>query len=74
MKSYAQSDWKKNMEVRKTLHQLRIGDLDMEWIQHHQSEKMLLPGPILIAQAKVIHEELTSYNTIGVQRRLVEQI
>lgn len=61
MKFYTESDSKKCMEVKKTLHHPKSNDLDkvlMEWFQQCQSEKVPLSWPMLISQAKIFREEL----------------
>lgn len=61
LKFYAESDSPKLMENRKTLHTSRIVDVDevlMEWIRQRRSEKVPLDRALIMAQAKLFHEQL----------------
>ena len=52
----AESDHKKLMQNRKTLHKAKNEDLDhvlMEWIRQHRSEHMSLDGLMVMKQAKL---------------------
>lgn len=61
LKFYAESDCPKLMESRKTLHPSKVVDVDqvlMEWIRQRRSEKVPLDRSLIIAQAKLYHEQL----------------
>ncbi len=65
LKFFSDSDVPKLMEKRKTLHQSQSVDVDrvlLEWIRQRRSEKFPLNRSIIMAQAKVFHEELKLIN------------
>lgn len=60
-KFYSDSDDRKAMECRKTMHRAQNEDVDrvlMEWIRQRRSEGVPLNGLMIMKQAKKFHEDL----------------
>lgn len=58
---YASSDTQKGMEVRKTMRHGKSEDLEkalMQWFRQRRNGGMKISGELVIAQAKLFHEEL----------------
>jgi hypothetical protein len=61
LKFYSDSNVPNLIVARKTLHQAKNISVDkvlMEWIQQHHSEKFPLTHSLIVAGAKIFHEEL----------------